>query len=93
MSAKHTPGPWAVSFDQPFEMSIRGPDGQKIQGISVHLDDCAHDYNPPVEANAAHIVRCVNMHDEMLAYLIELRGYVSSEELETLIAKAKGEQT
>lgn len=55
--SKHTPTPWAVDY-----LCIRAADG------NIGLMNLARDTDVSV-ANAAHIVHCVNTHDEMLGAL------------------------
>ena len=53
MNAKHTATPWKVTEFDNGKMSIEDANGE-----------C-----PLVQKNAAHIVRCVNSHDALLAAL------------------------
>lgn len=72
---KHTPGPWIV----------RAPQAGNIEemldcGISADVNGehkiiaetfgqvSAHNF-VPAQANAAHIVKCVNMHEELIAFV------------------------
>lgn len=68
--SKPTPRPWKIEHDEPYEMSLRDADDQKVKGVSLWLDDApVPDFNAIAEANAAHIVKCVNMHDELVCAL------------------------
>lgn len=60
MSA-HTPTPWAIDGG---DIAIGGV-------VCILADYCGPDYAGTQEriANAAHIVRCVNLHDELVAAL------------------------
>jgi hypothetical protein len=68
MSTNHTPGPWRVTDadgctdGDDIKATILADSGRLI----CHID---RDYRAPAEANAAHIVRCVNAHDELVAAL------------------------
>jgi hypothetical protein len=60
-----TPGPWFVDEHDPH--SIYGPDGDDPWFIAEAAYDCGPDGTPI--ANAAHIVKCVNAHPELVAAL------------------------
>lgn len=64
MSTKHTQTPWKVTQDN----GIVAADGQSVACVSSHI---RRDWDVK-KANAAHIVRCVNSHDDLLAALKEL---------------------
>ena len=76
--SKHTPTPWLVSGKG--DNNLDGPDfdnGRSVineDGWHIahcwNLDDEAHGINPL--ANAAHIVKCVNERDELVAALADL---------------------
>lgn len=61
MKNEHTPTPWSYSD----ERGLTGPDNQIIACI---IDSRATTQEEQ-DSNAAHIVRCVNSHDELLAAL------------------------
>lgn len=67
--SKHTATPWILEFDTPVDMCITDKDGHAIDGVRVWLDDACRENNSLRAANAAHIVKCVNMHDEILDFL------------------------
>jgi hypothetical protein len=56
MTAQHTPTPWQV-------ITVRG--ATQVSGNGKIIASIVQ----PAEANAAHIVRCVNAHDELVAAL------------------------
>lgn len=63
----HTPGPWAVTGrDSPAgaDLAIIADGVGEIGYASTRFVGCV-----VAEANAAHIVRCVNAHDDMLEAL------------------------
>lgn len=63
-NSKHTPTPW--NYKQAYANgagAFIGPDGK---GIACITSSTKRDNNA---ANAAHIVRCVNAHDELVAAL------------------------
>ncbi len=68
--SKHTPGRWAVSQlqrgigDSPVVMA---PEIGAVAIVFCPRTDCGIDTTAEADANAAHIVRCVNAHDQMLA--------------------------
>jgi hypothetical protein len=76
-AAKHTPTPWhaisqgmshfiAQKSDSEFRFAIA-----KVFEGTYHPDGLAA-ARAEAKANAAHIVRCVNAHDELVAALVEL---------------------
>ena len=85
---KHTPTPWAVDHD------AISAQGQHIAGcIGLDGDDYATQ-----KANAAHIVRCVNAHDDLVSALqmvcdsgVALADSIEKAMLDAL-AKARGDQ-
>lgn len=70
MEQKHTPAPWEVAYEvsatQRFPTVIARIDG-RIVGISSPW------MNDQAEANAAHIVHCVNSHASLVEALGEAR--------------------
>lgn len=63
----HTPTPWMLSkFGNEFSVDAPcKPVGKILEIARVHR-----------EANAAHIVRCVNAHDELLAAAIKTLAFI-----------------
>ncbi len=96
MTTKHTPTPWRMDY-QPEEHLWKITDGWDFIGQALH------------KPNAAHIVHCVNTHDEMLAALKNCVRLIqetrpSSEianilrlaglgEIQKLIARAEGKES
>lgn len=74
--SKPTPRPWKTESDSPLEMILTGANGESVNGIQIWLDDACNDLNPLRRANAAHIVKCVNMHDEMVELLTKIANTV-----------------
>jgi len=66
METKHTPAPWSI--DQ--YRNILGADGHLlvVTGVATPIGP----RNQQSEANAAHIVRCVNSHEQMRRALEEV---------------------
>lgn len=75
MSKKHTPGPWR--FDQPQHDEFRVLSCDQVVA-SLH-EPYAYDTGAmdEIEANAAHIIHCVNMHDGLVEACEAAIGYVS----------------
>jgi hypothetical protein len=71
MTATHTPTPWR---NPPLSVTVRGPDNCKI--CDCHLVGATLNSTRGDEANAAHIVRCVNAHDRLVAALRDATAYV-----------------
>lgn len=69
---KHTPTPWEVRMVTGFHTSIYGEKNKWI--LNAALQGMKRDES---EANAAHIVKCVNMHDELVK---ALEFYANKEE-------------
>jgi hypothetical protein len=96
ITATHTPTPWRVTDadcctdGDDVKATILADSGRLI----CHID---RDYRAPAEANAAHIVRCVNAHDELIAalrYALDCaeRGDVTDmQPVRDALARAKGE--
>lgn len=62
MTKEHTPTPWKVE-DWHGDTQIVGPEGSLI------CIDTAYYPVAPSEGDMAHIVKCVNMHDELVEVL------------------------
>ena len=87
MTKEHTPTPWKVYLYGGVQI------GQEDTGEAV----CSMwGDKQEGEANAAHIVKCVNMHDELVEaledaiQLLQMAGY-STVEHRAALAKARGE--
>jgi len=61
-NTKHTETPWTLSKIRSGDKEITIPEAL----ISIDYDDVDHDEQ---KANAEFVLRCVNMHDELLAAL------------------------
>lgn len=97
---KHTPTPWLVTQSGACETLIRaeGPHGKKIAStfVSSYGGTNRDSYIRGIktnEANAEHIVKCVNAHDELVAALKEAIIVIKGEgwdvgDLENALAKA-----
>ncbi len=83
MSAAHTPTPWHLGHGENrdrsyFSIAGKNPDGswRQIAGCDhPSAQSVQHGANPlreQAEANAAHIVRCVNAHDDLVETLRKL---------------------
>lgn len=64
MSKEHTPTPWKNGFKRMDESVVITSGGLALTVAVVHQGAINH-----AEANAAHIVKCVNMHDELVGAL------------------------
>jgi hypothetical protein len=62
-ATQHTPTPWHVNKDDPAAIF------NSMGGYVTRIDGNAVQTRAAIEANAAHIVRCVNAHDELVAAL------------------------
>jgi phosphohistidine swiveling domain-containing protein len=78
----HTPTPWKIASDT-------GP--CVISNGEREIGECYEDGETQVaedEANAAHIVKCVNAHGELVAALERIRGLIAEDAgIAPLIAK------
>jgi hypothetical protein len=101
---KHTPTPWKVCrHSDNGELVVRSKSDQGIvancQCDSYSLDNQAG-LEQECKANAEHIVKCVNMHDELvdaLKAMVEDAGYAGAthdglHQAETVLAKLEGGQ-
>lgn len=91
MGSKPTPRPW-----------VRSKSGTCVElpnGSQFRLVKCADDQNPC--ADAAHIVKCVNMHEELVEALERARIFFTAtpkelmpnglmDDIESALAKATG---
>jgi len=64
MSTKHTPTPWKLEKSR-FHFHIDDANGTRIADIRF----CQRPDGSTTEIEAAHIVRCVNSHEALLAAL------------------------
>ena len=95
MTTKHTPTPW--------EITNSGYDGNLIYKIQIGTNSrtVAYAYSTDGRkqdeqvANAVHILKCVNLHDELVAGLMDAHPYIADDKLRAsignLITKARGE--
>lgn len=96
--SKHTPTPWESQNNVIFG----DVDNPEHDGDSPYIGKLEGQLEDDNKANAAHIVKCVNVHDELLEALKGLLDELSSEEMDRLensailravyaaIAKAEG---
>lgn len=94
--SKHTPTPWKVD-----DINTKGKTRIAYKGFSVAYTDISHRTEQEQEANAAHIVKCVNLHDELVAVVefecdrLYQSGLYSPDELarlKDLLRRARGEK-
>ncbi len=93
MNAKHTPTPWAIHN----HFFITAKVGNRLKSVVCEIDRHAWTNSGEAQANAEHIVQCVNMHDELVEALeIALRiidrdncQTVSKPKLRDILSKAK----
>lgn len=69
---KHTPTPWKME-DWHGDTQIVGPQGSLI------CIDTAYYPIAPSEEDMAHIVKCVNMHDELVEALLRMKQWCEDE--------------
>ena len=96
MNAKHTPTQeeWRIGVKEDNPRN-----GVRIVDVQdVTIATCwKHQGDTPwkAKANAAHIVKCVNMHDELVECLRRLRMHCTdkydAKQIDDLLLKAKGE--
>lgn len=79
--SNHTPTPW-VFKDLAKEYNDEGSPSYEVcggDGKTTYLfDDTAYYPSAPSKDDAAHIVKCVNTHEELLGVLEEAREFVDS---------------
>lgn len=87
---KHTPTPWVHKDGEVYEEN-------DFKIFDAYNSDFLYEED---KANAAHIVKCVNMHDELVEALRDLLTFVVTVEYEespivafaeAVLAKARGE--
>lgn len=95
---KHTPGPWALDEYK----SVVDEKGQTVLANGFSMVMSYGEDQKVAKANAAHIVKCVNMHDELVEALkladgfLANKGYPADDPLvrgaiNSALAKARGE--
>lgn len=105
MSQKHTLLPWVVFEDESADGIGTFIGNEQTKTIIAHLGKDGETSAGYCKPNAAHIVKCVNMHDELVAALVkialDLDSKIQAADIEDLsfalntakdaIAKARGE--
>lgn len=72
MKTQHTPTPWQIDDNENLEI-------RALDSLTICRFDMS-DYNEKcTEANAAHIVKCVNGWDDFESLVLRLRELVSQE--------------
>lgn len=71
-TATHTPTPWTIKPNQKYLIVAGVPNMDKGRVASC----ASYDHSSEAEANAAHIVRCVNAHDELVLNLRAAEAYI-----------------
>ena len=74
MMTKHTPIPWRVADKSLGLMGIL-----RVQNKDVDICNVFNDKSVNSEANAKHIVKCVNMHDELVEALDKMINHTGIE--------------
>ena len=93
-TTKHTLTPWTVEADQDDDFLL-------INGMTDLGDEviCQLNNSELEQTNAAHIVKCVNLHEELveaIEHVINVSAYgdaisdSTEESLKTLLKRAKG---
>ena len=100
MTTKHTPAPWSLSKHHS-KSNIEGAKSRHIASTAGYSDNLStwhysgSNYHEENEANAEHILKCVNLHDELVAGLMDAHPYIADDKLRAsigdLIVKARGE--
>lgn len=95
--SKYTPAPWKVFYAKNNGQLILGVGQDTGEGIIASNGSFWGD-DDEAKANAEHVVKCVNLHDELLEVLEQLYSGFKSRctegfqiKIEKAIAKAKGE--
>jgi hypothetical protein len=71
MKTAHTPTPWYLTEEK--EGQIESDKGYLIAQVYQNKNP---KYKEEDEANAKHIVKCVNMHDELIKALYDAQSYL-----------------
>lgn len=66
--SKHTPTPWRVDGRQ-----IIGTNDRGFEDVLAEMLKWSEPYTSTQQANAEHIVKCVNAHDELIGELQNFR--------------------
>lgn len=71
---KHTPGPWMVEMDEPFELGICAG---KMLITSIPMDDCCPDLHEVDRANARLIASAPDMLEalKIADHALEVAGF------------------
>jgi hypothetical protein len=69
MKAQHTATPWRIGFDNANNILV------DAGGIYIASTE-GYNINANSEANAAHIVKCVNTHDALISTLEAVKNYL-----------------
>lgn len=88
---KHTPTPWRIEDGTTLIWGSCNPEDNTDAGMGYPVTECRTTpisasswckapYSEEGEANAAHIVKCVNMHDELVEALKLANGFISMRE-------------
>lgn len=92
MKPKHTPTPWQIGAEKPCAIYSKTARIKVGETAPYAITDSPAiplaNSDEEMEANAAHIVKCVNLHDELVEALIAC-DY--RDKYKDLIARAKGE--
>ena len=99
MTSKHTPTPWHLPSGWDTvgvalgEIPIFSSDEEVV--AKCRAKENRRTLSDNIAANAAHIVKCVNLHDELVAGLMDAYPYIADDNLRAsignLIDKARGE--
>ncbi len=85
MTTKHTPTPWKA-----FNRGIECANGYSVATCTTYFQPVGRP-----EDNAAHIVKCANLHDELVDGLMDAHPHIADDKLRAsignLITKARGE--
>lgn len=84
---KHEPSPWHISafgyiatseqaLGQHVHVSLATPFSPPFNGVGREADDADH----VASANAAHIVKCVNAHDDLVSLAKDLAAVIDVEQ-------------
>ena len=87
MNAKHTPTPWKVA-DLNAWIEVRSNSTARPICKIWKSDDDGKDEYQELQANAKHIVHCVNVHDELIGALEQLYPYCEGDTSREIIEKA-----
>lgn len=95
---KHTPTPWRIEDGTTLIWGDCNPNDNTSSGMGYPITECRvtpvsasswckAPYNDEGKANAAHIVKCVNLHDELVEVLKDIQDFLKRSGYDTTMVK------